>query len=156
MQRNSLLAENRKLRDDRLDQGCVTDLEGELVEAQEENVRLSQATAQLEMTCDKARDKAAEHAQEHREMVETMMRNTTGLCECLMKEEGQWGKAKEWVAWLEQGLEEARAKVVEMEGYCCDLERKQECIQADGELQTFQAVATETRKWEDQKVRLVM
>ena len=140
-EQNGLLAENRKLRNERPDQVRVADLEGELAETQEENVRLSQAVAQLEATCDKARDEAAEREREHRKMVETMMRDATGLRERLTEEEAQRGEAEERVAELKRVLEEARTKVVEMEGYCRNLERKQECIQADGELQTFWAVA---------------
>ena len=109
----------------------------------------------MEATCDKARDEATERELEHRKMVETMTRDTTGLRERLTEEEGQRGKAEEHMAELEWVLEEVRAKVVEMEGYCRDLERKQERIQVDGELQTFLAVAKETRKWEEREARLV-
>ena len=155
VKQNDLLAENRKLRNEYPDQARVADLEGELAETQEENVRLSQAVAQLEATCDKARDEAAEREREHRTMVETMTRDATRLRERLTKEEGQRGKAEERVAELKRSMEEARAKVVEMKGYCHDLERKQERIQADGELQTFWAVAKEMRKWEEREARRV-
>ena len=52
-------------------------------------------------------------------------------------------------------LQEARTKVVEVEGYCRELENEQGRIQADRELETFRAVARETQKWEDREARLV-
>ena len=84
-----------------------------------------------------------------------MTRDATGLREHLTEEEGQRGEAEERVAKLERELKEARAKVVEREAYCRDLGRKLEDIRTDGELQTFRAVAKETRKWEERETRLV-
>ena len=47
-ERNTLEAENRRLKDDRLDQAAALELERELTETRQENVRLSQTIAALE------------------------------------------------------------------------------------------------------------
>ena len=140
VERNTLLAQNRKLRDARPEQAHEADLERELEETREQNVQLSQAVTQLEATRDEAEREAEERTAELQETVQALTRETAEL--------------RERLAEAQREVNEARTKVVEVEGYYRELEDEQGRIQADRELETFRAVAREMQKWEEREARL--
>ena len=137
VEHNSVLAENRKLRDARPEQAREVDLECELEETREQNVNLSREIAQLEATRDEVEGRVAEL----QESARALTREAAEL--------------RERLAGAQTEVEEARGKVARVEGYCRELENEHGRSQAEQELESFRAVARETRKWEERETRLV-
>ena len=75
VERNGLQAGNRMLRDERPDQAHAVDLERELAETREKNVRLSQEVIRLEATWHEAESEAEGHMDELRGSVGALNRD---------------------------------------------------------------------------------
>ena len=148
VEHSAVLAENRKLRDARPELASRADLESELAEAQAENVRLSQTVTQLETTLREKEAEMEECAATLSHSAEALGGEAAGLREQLQRMEERLGQTQ-------QALESATARAEEAESYVRRAESDCERAQREAELQTFRAVASETRKWEEREARLV-
>ena len=77
VERNRLMAQNRKLQDKQPERASAVDMEGELTETQEENVHLAHTVTQLEAEQER---RGQETAQE-REALEALTREAAALRE---------------------------------------------------------------------------
>ena len=77
VERNRLMAQNRKLQDKQPERASAVDMEGELTETQEENVRLAHTVTQLEAEQER---RGRETAQE-REALEALTHEAAALRE---------------------------------------------------------------------------
>ena len=145
---NGLQAENRMLQEERPDQAHAVDLERELAETREENVRLSQEVIRLEATRHKAESEAEGCMDELWGSVGALNRDAADARERLVEIQGLLVESQEEV-------ETGRIRTAEAESYCREMENEQDRLRADVELQTVRAVARETKKGEEREARLV-
>ena len=147
----ALQAENRRLREAQPEQANLVDVENELAQTREENVRLVQQVSQLTQA-----DRPEGDADgETREAELSRLRRTIATLENEVTEARQG---------LEKQAGELEEKAEELVRAIARAERAEECVHRleesleqthrDAELDRYRAVAEEMRKWEGREARL--
>lgn len=137
-----LQAKNRRLREADPERTGLLDLEEELTQTREENVRLAQQVSEL------SRNKEGE-IRDATEEAEQRLRETIA-------------KLEREAAERDEQLEESRAAVAELTKRVAEAELKSSRAEEQlyhaqemAELERFRAISDETRKWESREARLV-
>ena len=142
-----LQTENRRLREAEPEKAQLVDVEGELAQTREENVRLAQQISKLSWS---TIDEEA-RLEEERDLKETIARLEDEAADRewqLDSYEGRLGVAR-------ADLETTTAKALEAEWSAGRAEERLHYAQEKAELDRLRAIADETRKWEEREARLV-
>ena len=141
-------AENRRLREANPQQAQLLDVEEELAQTREENVRLAQQINEL--------GGGSEGAGETRGEQERRLKETIAQLESEAAE-----RERQLDSYMKQ-LEQSSAALEEMSTRAVKAEQGASCAQEElrnaqdrAELHRLRAVADETRKWEEREARLV-
>ena len=134
----ALEAENRRLREDRPERAEMVDLEVELKEMQEQNIRLSQRVSELSVT--EGSGEEAPGAQSS--SIEEQQRSEEETAELKQRN-------AEHVTQLEYEREARR----ELEERLNGMAETMKSAEREAELQRLRAVAAETKKWEEREAR---
>ena len=138
------MAQNRKLRDEQPERANTVDMERELTETQEENVRLASTVTQLEAE----RETRERETTQETEALESLTREAAALREQLQETSRRLAQA-------ESERDAGKDWRESAERYARQLEGELENVQRDAELRELRAAAKETAKWEEREARLV-
>ena len=140
----ALEVENRKLRDERPERAELVDIEEELKQTQEENVRLSQRISELGQAQEASGGASGTPSPEAGQLQENLTRleeETAAL---------RWQRAQQ-----AHELEEEREGRKELEARVERAEEATQRLRTEAELERLRAVAEETKKWEEREARWV-
>ena len=140
----ALETENRRLREDRPERAERVDLEVELKEMQEQNIRLSQRVSELSVTEGSGEEVPGAQSSS---IVEQQLQ------EDLARSEEETAELKQRNAEHVTQLEYEREARRELEERLDGMAETMKSAEREAELQRLRAVAAETKKWEEREAR---